>query len=282
MGQCTESLKLEIKGKDNYENAEMDSSTLWLLQTIKKISAGINTKKNEVQAYVNKLRDLILLIQKPGKSLDTFQKCFRSAVQTLELAGGIEVILPILKTIGVLNYNEADDISEEAKVDEKKKDIKQARDKSLKERVMAMLFLQNVDKARYGKKYDEIDKTSELGRDEFPITLTAAFDVLVMNKRWVIEAHQQSNRYCNGQNGISFVQGGGCGNSTGCGGQGGRVLNGNPETYANGRPQICPPDEEPVASINGNVIRDILCFAAIGMVMDVNSEVNGSKMEGQD
>eukprot|EP00957_Ditylum_brightwellii_P045784 3473167-Ditylum_brightwellii.AAC.1 len=45
---------------------------------------------------------------------------------------------------------------------------------------MAMLFLQNADKARYGKKYDEIDKASELGRGEFPITLTVAFDVAVV------------------------------------------------------------------------------------------------------
>eukprot|EP00957_Ditylum_brightwellii_P197435 15042330-Ditylum_brightwellii.AAC.2 len=91
MGQCAESLKLEIKGNQ-------------------KISAEINTKKNEVQAYVNKLRNLILSIQKPGKSLDAFQKRFKLAVQTLELVGGIEVFLPILKTIGVLNYNEAVDI----------------------------------------------------------------------------------------------------------------------------------------------------------------------------
>eukprot|EP00957_Ditylum_brightwellii_P150365 11450156-Ditylum_brightwellii.AAC.1 len=55
MGQCTESLN-------------------WKLKTIKKISTGINTKKNE----------------KPGKSLGAFQKHFRLAVQTLELAGGIE------------------------------------------------------------------------------------------------------------------------------------------------------------------------------------------------
>eukprot|EP00957_Ditylum_brightwellii_P060834 4618602-Ditylum_brightwellii.AAC.1 len=119
MGQCTESLKSEIKGENDYEDAEMDSNALWLLQTVKKISAGINKKKNEVQ--------------KPGESLDTFQKQFRSAVQTLELAGCIKIFLPMLKTIGVLDYTEVDAISDEAKADEKKKVIKQARGKTLKE-----------------------------------------------------------------------------------------------------------------------------------------------------
>mmetsp|Transcript_34519 Transcript_34519/g.50686 ORF Transcript_34519/g.50686 Transcript_34519/m.50686 type:complete len:83 (+) Transcript_34519:49-297(+) len=28
----------------------------------------------------------------------------------------------------------------------------------------------------------------------------------------------------------------------------------------NGRPRQCPPDEEPVAGINGIIIRDMLCF----------------------
>eukprot|EP00957_Ditylum_brightwellii_P168803 12848159-Ditylum_brightwellii.AAC.1 len=166
MGKCTESQIPEIKGEDNYEDAEMDSN-------------------------------------KPGKSLDAFQKQFRSAVQTLELAGGIKVFLPMLKTIGVLKYTEADAISDEAKVDVKKKVIKQARDKAWKEQVM-------------------IDEASELGRDEFPITLTAAFDMLVIKEHQVIEAHQQSNQYCDGQNGVSFVQGGGNGNGTGHSGQDGR------------------------------------------------------------
>ena len=37
MGQCTESLKSEIKGEDTYKNAEMDSDALWLMKTIKMI-----------------------------------------------------------------------------------------------------------------------------------------------------------------------------------------------------------------------------------------------------
>eukprot|EP00957_Ditylum_brightwellii_P024582 1856392-Ditylum_brightwellii.AAC.1 len=64
----------------------------------------------------------------------------------------------MLKIFGVLDYNEAAAISDEAKGDKKKKVINQARDKALKEQVMAMLFLQSADKAHYGKKYDEIDE----------------------------------------------------------------------------------------------------------------------------
>eukprot|EP00957_Ditylum_brightwellii_P103305 7872843-Ditylum_brightwellii.AAC.1 len=80
---------------------------------------------------------------------------------------------------------------------------------------MAMLFLQNADKTRYGQKYDEIDEASELSRDEFPIMLTAAFDMLVMKEHCIIEAHHRTNRYHNGKHGLSFVQGGGRGDGSG-------------------------------------------------------------------
>eukprot|EP00957_Ditylum_brightwellii_P011492 869027-Ditylum_brightwellii.AAC.1 len=70
IGQCTDSLLSGIKGDDSYEDAKMDSNALWLLRILKQISAGINMKKNEVQSFINKLRELVMLIQKPAESLD--------------------------------------------------------------------------------------------------------------------------------------------------------------------------------------------------------------------
>ena len=49
-------------------------------------------------------------------------------------------------------------------------ELETAKDKDLKERVLAMLFIYNVDRYRYGKKYEEIDESSELERGEFPTT----------------------------------------------------------------------------------------------------------------
>ena len=80
----------------------MDSDALWLMKMIKQISAGINTKKNEVQAYVNKCREVWNYVQSSSETLDAFQKRFRSTVQTAELAGGHMVFLPKLKTLQVL------------------------------------------------------------------------------------------------------------------------------------------------------------------------------------
>eukprot|EP00957_Ditylum_brightwellii_P188957 14384358-Ditylum_brightwellii.AAC.1 len=75
----------------------------------------------------------MMLIQKPGESLAVFLKRFRLAVQTLELAGGVEVFVPVLKNVGLLDYTEAKAETDTTKQAEMKKVIKQARDKALKE-----------------------------------------------------------------------------------------------------------------------------------------------------
>ena len=71
-----------------------------------------------------------------------------------------------------------------------------------------MLFMQNADKARYGKKYDKIDGGCELDRDEFPTTLAQAFNILVMQDHHVIESHQRVRQY-DSRRGLAFFQGGG-------------------------------------------------------------------------
>ena len=75
------------------------------------------------------------------------------------------MFLPTLKIIGVLDCssvkhsdNSASENQEVVRKEKRReKAIKQARDKSLKEMVTAMSFLQNTDRSRYGKKYNEID-----------------------------------------------------------------------------------------------------------------------------
>ena len=158
LGQCTESLKSEIKGEDEYEEKEMDSDALWLMETIKKISAGINTKKNEVQAYINKCRDVWNCIQLSNESLDAFQKRFRSTAQTADLAGGEMLFLPTLKTIGLIDMERVNSIVSEDADEQailraaKLAELETARYKKVKERVLAMLFMQNANRSRYGKK----------------------------------------------------------------------------------------------------------------------------------
>ena len=43
--QCTESLISELKGHEEFDEKDIDSDALWLLEKLKDISAGINLKK---------------------------------------------------------------------------------------------------------------------------------------------------------------------------------------------------------------------------------------------
>mmetsp|Transcript_13831 Transcript_13831/g.20192 ORF Transcript_13831/g.20192 Transcript_13831/m.20192 type:complete len:201 (-) Transcript_13831:48-650(-) len=176
------------------------------------------------------------------------------------------LFLPTLKTVGITDMERVNSIMGENADEQavlraaKLAELKTARNKKVKERVLAMLFMQNVDRSRYGKKYEEIDEASELGRDEFPTTLTQAFHIFVMQEYRVIERHQRS-RYQEGRHGFAFAQGGGrTGGEDRENGSGNGNGGGTDTHYDNGRPRRCPEGEEPVAGVNGNIMRDYLCF----------------------
>ena len=101
---------MEIKGDDKYKKKEIDSDTLWVMKKIKQMPAGINTKKNEFQAYVNKCWEVWNCVQALNESLDAFQKRFRSTVQTADLAGGHMIFILKLKHIGAINMDQLNNI----------------------------------------------------------------------------------------------------------------------------------------------------------------------------
>ena len=92
-------------------------------------------------------------IQKADESLDTFQNHFRSTAQTSDLAGGEKLFLPTMKTVCQIDMTEVSLITNSDKGKQNKAcaaklaKLETARDKELKERVLAMLFIQNVDRA---------------------------------------------------------------------------------------------------------------------------------------
>ena len=52
--QCTSPLRSTIKGDAEYKTKSSDFDTLWLLQKIKKTTAGVNMKDNPVFIFMNK------------------------------------------------------------------------------------------------------------------------------------------------------------------------------------------------------------------------------------
>ena len=296
IGQCTPNMEIEIRGDKKFTKKDRGADALWLLKTIKKIASGVTLRKNETQTYLAKVRDLLAGSQKQTETMESFQKRITAEMDTVELAGGENFFLPDIKVEVSDSESEKDSSSDEsdssideldsdeeiiakgkrneararlrvkrkAEKDKKKVEREKSKDKrkvmkikkKKKEMVRSMIIMQQADRMRYGDRYDELDRATDLGRDEFPTTVYEAVDILTMEENRLIEQHNRTQTRFNsggggrGTNGASFAQitgGSGRGNGTGRGNQGNRNNNG----------QFCiPVGETPVAGKDGTIV----CF----------------------
>ena len=85
-------------------------------------------------------------------------------------------------------------IEEKAQKREEKELYKKKRNKiktknPKKAMVRSMIIMQQCDKARFGERYDELDRVADLGRDEFPRSENHAYDVINMEENRLIDRH---------------------------------------------------------------------------------------------
>ena len=105
--------------------------------------------------------NFILLKQQQHETNDTYLTRFKSMIETLKIAGGEHVLVsPILLEKTIANTSAAEIRAE-------------------KEKFMAVCFLLRSDETRYKTLLDYLKRSSNLGRDEYHVTLTEAFDLLV-------------------------------------------------------------------------------------------------------
>ena len=73
--------------------------------------------------------------------------------------------------------------------------------------VCSMLIMQQSDRARFGKRYEELDRASDLGRDEFLRADNHAFDVLAMEENRLIDKHTRTKNKFNSDNNSKIING---------------------------------------------------------------------------
>ena len=131
--------------------------------------------------------------------------------------------------------------------------------KMKKEVVWSMIIIQQAYHMRYGDQFDELDRVTDLGQDEFSRTVHEALDLLSMVENRLIEEHNRSqNCFSNG-----YVAGRGLKGSTftqvrsrsvrgnGGNGDGGERSNG----VQNKNGQFCIPiGETPVRGFDGTFV----------------------------
>ena len=157
-GQCSSSLQAVLKGDDDFERKHKKRDAVWLLEQIKVVTSGIDNKSNKYKNLLATLTQLFTMRQGDTEANDKFLNRFKSNVQTVELAGGQDFLVP-MKWLDL--YSSQQEKNEE------------------KEKFMAMLFLSRSDTKRYGEVQNSLQKQMNLGIDQYPVTVALTFDLLV-------------------------------------------------------------------------------------------------------
>ena len=156
-GQCSVALQEVMKTDSDFISKDSDFDCIWLLKKCKMISSGIDNKGNKHNTLLKAILQLCNIKQQSHESNDSFRTRLDASVLTLELAGGKHVLCSdvLLKAKDVTNPT-----TEEIKAEENK--------------LKAMLMIIRSDTTLYSALHTSLEDGIFLGRDEYPITVTAA------------------------------------------------------------------------------------------------------------
>lgn len=165
IGQCTTALCASLKGEEKYDEKNRKFDAEWLLRTVKKITAGVDSKRNTALSLHKQILMFMAMRQGATESDDDFLTRFNARAESLELAGGGHIFCSpdILKK--AIEHVTTEEIKEE------------------KERFKAICFLARADETQYGSLMDDLKQSVIRGHDEYPTTLAGAYDLLVCTTR---------------------------------------------------------------------------------------------------
>ena len=130
---------------------------------MKAIVSGLDTKVNFRVSLHAAITNVINMKQWENETNDDYLTRFKSMIETLNLIGG-EYILVNKEMI------DKDDLSLATRGEWNEE----------KQKFMATYFNLRSNGARYKELIDDLKSSANRGRDEYPTTLTNAFDLLVL------------------------------------------------------------------------------------------------------
>ena len=233
-GNCTESVQTMIRTDSEYEEKSKKFDHAWLFQKVKMIVSGLDTKVNLRVSLHDVIINFMLLKQFSNETNEAYHTRFKSMVETLKIAGGEHILISPEMLGKKLGEATSDELREE------------------KEKFMAICFIVRSDAERYKVLLQDLKRSANLGRDEYPKTLTEAFDLLVRESGEYDTVRPVSNRY-RGRGGR-----GGRGRQNFLFAQQGRGGRGNDNiTYS----RLNADDtDEIVAGTNGETYPNIVCY----------------------
>ena len=179
LGQCSQALRNRMEPHDDWHNINLTSDVIELLKLIQSCMSHKQTRKDPDHAVVDPdpdhavvVADLMLYRFTQNNLPDNaYYEKFKDLVQTIESLGGeigcqAERVYDHLKKTAADPNNPTADETEAARL-------------SVKDRYLAILFLINSDRRRYGGLVRDIVNQHTRGVNGYPDSLSAAYDYLV-------------------------------------------------------------------------------------------------------
>jgi uncharacterized membrane protein YgcG len=217
--QCSQSVTNKIEATSGFAKAKADFDCQWLLTTIKNVCHNFEHTDNRLVALVKAKAEIFQYRQGANQSTHDYHDAFNEQLAILESYGGklhdpVKAGPPKLAA-AIATLPTA-----------------QEKDALMRDHYAAALFLRNADHAQYEPLREELKNDFSKGRDEYPKSVTAAYQMLLSRDKGS-QSGSTKNR-----NNNSGGRGSGRGNS---GGGGSRSPHGRGRGQEQGRGTHSPP-----------------------------------------
>ncbi len=162
-GQCTDSLKADIRGHEEHEVKSRQFDSLWLLEQLKVSSAGTDRSANAYHSLYRAIRALYTIRQGDNEQLDSLTKRIEGAAQTVKLSNGS--IAPYQQMVDIEQTEDA------SLTDEKALDI-------VEEKFLAIVLIESAHPRKFGSVRTDLQNDMLKGVDNYPHSLSDAYNML--------------------------------------------------------------------------------------------------------
>jgi hypothetical protein len=159
MGQCTPALQEEVHGDPDYSSKSSSFDSVWLLQSLQKITAGVNKTTNKYHSAFKATKKFYSTQQHNTESIDEFYNRFENAKDLVGLFNADIVDLASLLTAErVQNPN--------------------ATKETAMQKYLAVALIMNANKVKYEALWNKLENDLLVGQDSYPKTIGDATHLL--------------------------------------------------------------------------------------------------------
>ena len=152
IGQCTPALQEEIHGEPDYILKSSTFDSVWLLQSLQKITAGVNKTTNKYYSAFKATKKFYCTQQSTTEGIDEFYNRFESAKDLVGLFNADIVDLTALLAI------------------EQSADATATKETTM-QKFLAVALVMGANKAKYESLWNKLENDLLVGQDTYPKTI---------------------------------------------------------------------------------------------------------------